>query len=303
MKRELQFDVPTSEAAVLRSHLAALIGCAGRIRPLERLAMRSLTVGRARGLLPKHVTGAINGRSIVLDLDEMVDAKAFVAGAYDRRGLGLMHRIMATIGCRTALDIGANIGNHSAFFRDWAAQVYAFEPNPPIFARLHSWIVANRMYNVVPIGCGLSNRNDLMTIYAHPGQAHLTTLEMREGAIEAGHVPVRVGDELLQERAIKDVNFIKLDVEGHEFEVLQGLRETVARERPVIVTEFEALSIRKFGSLAGLQSALPYYRFFGTSRRSLRSRFLKDGLTLTPFVFGASYSHIVCWPNNNCPIA
>jgi FkbM family methyltransferase len=303
MKRELQHE-PTSEAAIPRmSHLAALIGCTGRLRPFERLAMRALTVGRAHGRLPKYVTGEINGRSIVLDLDEAVDAKAFVGGAFDRRGLGLMRRIMTTIGCRTALDIGANIGNHSAFFGDWAEQVYAFELNQTVFARLCSWIAVNQMRNIVPIGCGLSNRNDKLTVFVHPGQAGLTTLEMRDGAIDAGQVWVRIGDELLQELVIRDVDFIKLDVEGHEFEVLQGLRETVARDRPVIVMEFEATSIRKFGSFAGLQSALPGYRFFGTSRRSLRSRFLKDGLTLTPFVFGRSYSHVVCWPNNNCPIS
>lgn len=276
--------------------LGAAIAWAGRFRPTERLAMKALVAGRAGRILPKFVRGKVNGKSLVLDLDEMIDAKIFVRGAFDPRGLGLMCRIMKALNCRTALDIGANIGNHSAFFSDWARIVYAFEPNPPVFARLQAMVTSNGITNVIPMNCGLSSDSGELTFYVHPGQAHLATLEKRDGSTEAGQVLVRVGDQVVSKLGIRDIDFVKIDVEGHEYEALHGLRQTLARERPVLVMEFEAVSIRKFGTIEGLQSVLPHYRFFGTTRRSLSSRLLKSGLSVEPFIFGKSYSHALCMP-------
>ena len=45
---------------------------------------------RASELVPRHVTGSIKGRKVRLDLNEMVDQKIALFGAFDSRGLGLI---------------------------------------------------------------------------------------------------------------------------------------------------------------------------------------------------------------------
>jgi hypothetical protein len=53
-------------------------------------------------------------------------------------------------------------------------------------------------------------------------------------------VPMRSIDSLCEELVLKDVRFVKIDVEGFEPQVLRGMARLLRRDRPVIV--FEALS-------------------------------------------------------------
>ncbi|MGO9758535.1 MAG: FkbM family methyltransferase [Roseiarcus sp.] len=277
--------------------LAMLLIVAGRFRPTGRLAKTALRALRARQMIPKFVASRVNGRPIALDLDEDVDAKIFLFGAYDERGLRLIKRVMRAVDCRTALDVGANVGNHTAYFSDWARRVYAFELNPPVFERLQAFVAGARLANVTAFPCGLSDRDDERTYYVFPGQAHLTTFEPGPGAVAAGRVRVRRGDSIVAEAGIADIDVIKIDVEEHEFEVLNGLRATLARDRPVLFMEFKENSAAKFGGPAGLAAFLEGYRIFGTGKGAM-SRLFKTALRLEPFVAGKYYVHVVCVPEH-----
>jgi FkbM family methyltransferase len=276
--------------------IGRLITAAGRFAPTRRLALKAMVQLRAAQKLPRFIDGQVNGRRIMLDLNEAVDAKLYVFGAFDLRGLKLMALIMTAIKCRTALDIGANIGNHTAFFCDWARQVLAFEPNPPIFNRLVSLIGENRLSNVTPYRLGLSDIEAELDFYTTPGAAGMSSLEASPQSVRAGTVPVRTGDDVLRENRVANVDFIKIDVEGHEREVLTGLKDTIANSRPIIVAEFSEASIRKFAVPEKLYFLLPGYRIYGTYE-DLRSRLFKTALSLQEFRFKQPYSHIVCIPD------
>jgi FkbM family methyltransferase len=280
--------------------VAALLTVAGRCRPTGRLANTALRALRAREMIPKFVVSRLNGRRIALDLDEDVDAKVFLYGAYDERGLRLIKRVMRAINCRTAIDVGANIGNHTAYFCDWAQRVYAFELNPPVFKRLQVFVAGNGLANVTAFPCGLSDRNDELPYYVFPGQAHLTTFEPGPGAVLAGRVRVRTGDSVVAEAGIENIDVVKIDVEEHEYEVLKGLQAVLARDKPVLFMEFKENSISKFGGPQGLSSFLDGYRIFGTGQ-GLMSRLFKTALRIEPFVHGKYYVHTVCVPE--CRIA
>jgi FkbM family methyltransferase len=277
--------------------LSTVLTVAGRFRPTGRLAKTALRALRAREMMPRFVASRVNGQPIALDLDEDVDAKIFLYGAYDERGLRLIKRVMRAVDCRTALDVGANVGNHTAYFSDWARRVYAFELNPPVFERLRTFIAANRLANVTAFPCGLSDRDDQRTYYVFPGQAHLTTFEPGPGAVAAGRVAVRRGDSIVEEAGIADIDVIKIDVEEHEFEVLNGFRGTLARDRPVLFMEFKENSAAKFGGPAGLAAFLEGYRIFGTGKGAM-SRLFKSALRLEPFIPGKYYVHVVCVPEH-----
>jgi FkbM family methyltransferase len=275
--------------------LAPLLQAAGRFRPTGRLARRALPALRRREMIPRFVTGRLDKLPIALDLDEDVDAKVFLYGAYDERGLKLIRRVMQAVNCRTALDIGANIGNHTAHFSAWARRVYAFEPNPPVFRRLQDFIAGAALANVTALPFGLSDRDAEVPYFVFPGQAHLTTFTPAPGAVAAGRVRVRRGDSFVEEAGVSDIDVIKIDVEEHEYETLKGLRATLARDKPVLFMEFKESAAGKFGGLAGFLAFLEGYRIFGTGRGPM-SRLFKTALRLEPFVEGKYYVHVVCAP-------
>jgi FkbM family methyltransferase len=274
---------------------ATLLAVAGRFWPTRRLALAALRAFRKRGVVPRLVIFRLNGRRITLDLEEVVDAKVFLYGAYDERGLRLIKRVMRAVNCRTALDVGANIGNHTAYFCDWAQRVYSFEPNPLVFMRLQSFVSDNRLANVKVFQCGLSDEDGELTYYIFPGQAHITTFNPGPGFVRGGRAFVRRGDSIVEENRVANIDVVKIDAEEHEYEVLRGIQGVLARERPILFMEFKQNSISKFGSPEGLAALLPGYRIIGTGQ-GLMSRLFKTALRIEPFVIGKYYSHLLCVP-------
>jgi hypothetical protein len=61
-------------------------------------------------------------------------------------------------------------------------------------------------------------------------------------------VPVERGDTLVGRHGFTRVDFIKIDVQGYEWPVLQGLDTTVQRDRPVILTEYWPAGLERIES-------------------------------------------------------
>lgn len=146
---------------------------------------------------------------------------------------------------KIALDIGANIGNHSIFFAKKFKQVYAFEPNPITFEvlKINSAYAAEHK-NVIPVNFGLSDTEDSLPFYINPSNIG------GSGIIEGNNphindsivIDVKTLDKFNE---LKDVSvaLIKIDVEGHELNVLKGAKATISREMPAILFEQGAAEI------------------------------------------------------------
>ena len=70
---------------------------------------------------------------------------------------------------KTALDIGANIGNHSLFFSQYFSTVYAFEPNPVTYEllKINSTYVS-KTKNIIPYCYGLSDKTQNLNLRFDP---------------------------------------------------------------------------------------------------------------------------------------
>ena len=66
-------------------------------------------------------------------------------------------------------------------------------------------------------------------------------------AHEAIQVPVRTVDELAAANHLGRVDLVKIDVEGYEPGVLEGMRKTIEEHRPIILTEFWPYGMRDAG--------------------------------------------------------
>lgn len=145
--------------------------------------------------------------------------------------------------CREIWDVGANTGLYSLTARcvNPAARVTAFEPHPLVFDRLTKNLALNGYSNVRANRLALGSRECNLFLESS-GEDEDTEAHVRETAAPStGRVsfPVQVvaGDTYRPREGIDRVDLIKIDVEGHEGEVLQGLRECLGRWRPTILLE------------------------------------------------------------------
>jgi len=141
------------------------------------------------------------------------------------------------------VDIGAHIGIHTIHFAKKAGLVVALEPEQHNFLLLKKNIMVNRARNVVALPIAMSNSNGYADLHisAFSG-THTLDLEhgTRLNVKFIGRTRVRVMslDTLIKNLKIDKVDIIKIDVEGHEDKVLQGMKEILERGLPrVIVVE------------------------------------------------------------------
>jgi len=115
-----------------------------------------------------------------------------------------------------------------------SGKVLGVEPSPPSFSLL--WRSLSTVENIVLVNKGLSDRAGELTFYI-PSWLDRASFTAIPNA-QAVSVSVVRGDELSQ--IYGQPQFVKIDTEGHELQVFEGLRSTLARDdRPIIV--FEAL--------------------------------------------------------------
>lgn len=161
------------------------------------------------------------------------------------------------------LDIGANTGFYSLLTTAAHPQVevIAFEPDPRVVARLTRNVAANDRQDVIEIKpLALSNAAGEAALYI-PLQAHglVETSSSLQHDFKTSHSGVeRVAISTLDAEVpdTVDVELIKIDVEGHELEVLEGALQTLARCRPLIMIEL--LDRADYAYFTALKDRLSY---------------------------------------------
>lgn len=150
-----------------------------------------------------------------------------------------------------ALDVGANIGNHSLFFARYFKNVFAFEPNPTALAILECNLrLAGKVDKVTVFPFGLGEVEDQQRFFEND-QNNLGYSGFGfagNHGKECVQREIRRGDDVLAVKVLNSpVALIKVDVEGAELSVLRGLVDTIQRDRPVVLFE----SLRAGGDSGG----------------------------------------------------
>lgn len=137
----------------------------------------------------------------------------------------------------TAVDVGANQGVFAFALSGVAERVICFEPNPD-YARFARWMLRGR---AEVHRLALADEAGRGTFYV-PHSDHGMVLHLA-GSLKRTHTQFRIVESYeveigrLDQFALADVRFIKVDVEGSEREVLEGARATMARDRPALLLE------------------------------------------------------------------
>ncbi len=151
---------------------------------------------------------------------------------WDRMALNLIDKYLSD--GAVILDIGANVGSHTVYWalERKAKKIYSFEPLEQTFEVLTKNIELNNLQDVVTISNkGLSNENCKAKVRIFWERNVGGTSFMKDQNGEYDFVTL---DSL---NIPEKIDLIKIDVEGHEIEVLEGARETFYRNKPVVVIE------------------------------------------------------------------
>jgi FkbM family methyltransferase len=127
-----------------------------------------------------------------------------------------------------ALDIGANVGLWSRDLTEAFAHVISFEPVSDFRDCLVKNVPAS---NLEVRGCALGEEDtfiNMIITVENTGHSHVDTSTMGHGT-----TPMYRLDSL----ELPKIDYIKIDCEGYENTILRGARQTIMRDRPVMVVE------------------------------------------------------------------
>lgn len=136
-------------------------------------------------------------------------------------------------------DIGANIGLTAILFSSLSRQVFAFEPSPSTYGILENNLSRAHIANVTPINLGFGNKTESLTItFSNNNRSGGYVSEKIKP--QKGHITENIEIDTIDHYfKINEIapNFIKIDVEGFELNVVKGGAAFLLKNRPVVVME------------------------------------------------------------------
>jgi FkbM family methyltransferase len=217
----------------------------GFLRLLTRLQSRSRIVRRICAWGASWVKGQdsviLRGAGQGLRFNVAASHSAFILGSHEPEAQELLSKVLRP--GMVYYDVGANVG----FFAVIAARlltpsgrVICFEPLPENARQIEYNAKLNGFENIT-VRCqalGGSNRQDVFNTSVEPTWGMLSTVgKAPERALGQIPVDVRTLDSLCVPGGLPAPDLIQVDIEGAEAEFLEGARETLTVQRPILVIE------------------------------------------------------------------
>ncbi len=186
------------------------------------------------------------------------------------------------------LDIGGNAGDYAARIMQIAptSRVYSFEPHPKTFDQLRA-TSEKYGFRCLNLGCGSENERRMLFDYADKdGSKHASlygeVIRDIHGAPASTHwVEIVRVDDFVRKEGLKEIDLLKIDTEGSEFDVLKGCSDFIAQKKiKAIHFEFNEMNIASRVFFKDFWEFLADYEFY---------RMMPNGLV--PIV---AYSPLLC---------
>ena len=126
---------------------------------------------------------------------------------------------------RNAMDVGANIGLWAKDICKKFQRAYLFEPHEKNVEYLKKNLENCKNYEIYK--CALSNKNDLLDLHVYPEGLGGNTISPPPNS--SSDITEKVQANVLDSYNFKNVDYIKIDVQFHELEVLEGSLETLKK--------------------------------------------------------------------------
>ena len=135
----------------------------------------------------------------------------------------------------TAIDVGSHCGFWSFYLGGNFKKVYAFEP-VEIFRDCFKKNIPQENVELLPVAIGNENSFVSMNVeLENTGATHISNKTKDSNIVEL---------KKLDDYGYSNIDFIKIDVEGYENQVVLGAKETLIRNKPIIIVEQKGFSER-----------------------------------------------------------
>lgn len=193
---------------------------------------------------------------------ELIQAKIIVDGNYyesdELHYVFFEHnkgQIGEAIKDHCVLDIGTNIGNHTLYFllECGASKVHCFEPMERVYDILLKNIDLNHVQNKVELHHVAVGARSSRAKLSHYDSNNLGATEIKYNN-HGDYQVVAIDDLQIEDR----ISFVKIDIEGFEYEALKGMKQTIEKHHPYMMIEIRDdnyKAVTDFMSLLGYRSA------------------------------------------------
>lgn len=189
----------------------------------------------------KEVVSLNSGIRMELELNEYLQSQLYLFGTFEPATVKVLKRLVKS--GDTVLDIGANVGYialEMAKRVGSSGKVFAFEPDEKNFNLLKRNLELNPDCNIEPIARAVSETNAPIRLYKSMvdfnNSAH-STLPSEKHSTDFIEIPTTTIDRFVQENDIQKIDVIKIDIEGAEMSAFKGMRQTLSRFRPIVLSE------------------------------------------------------------------
>jgi FkbM family methyltransferase len=201
-------------------------------------------------LVQRVIEGA-EGQLVLDTADLSVSDQIRDSGSYEKN-IARVLRLFVRPGS-TAIDVGANVGFHTQALSaivGGAGHVYAFEPNSENCRLLLLTRARSKLDNVSVFPMALSDQNGLAFFSPAIGSNGGFMADESDALLHPNCtvIPTMRLDDLIEP---KRLDFMKIDVEGAEYLVIQGARSLLQKHRPLIVAEFSLDMIGRISRISG----------------------------------------------------
>jgi FkbM family methyltransferase len=226
--------VPNTEPIFQKKILAKRVTTRNFSYVIDRLSFHRLD-----GLADRHLRE--RGHKMAVFANEHIGGFIHVFGVFEQEELDILFNFLEPLRdvfrAGMALDIGANIGNHSLYFSRIFNTVQSFEPDPSTFYLLQFNVSFRKKITAYNIGLG--EKKGTFRLSEVPNNMGASVIVTDPVEAEAGADCVDVQIDRLDDLDYRDEGpcFIKMDVEGFEPKVLKGGLRTITKHWPLIVLE------------------------------------------------------------------
>jgi FkbM family methyltransferase len=255
----------TMRSALLDVALDTAGTCLAKMKPLKPLYKMGYQMGQACAELLSRATRFRTSQEDPLRLRMQLLTRTYEANTVE-----LVRRI--TRPGMVALDIGANVGYYTRLLStlvESSGHVLAFEPHPRSFALLRQNTVRLNNISLIEMAVGhIEGRATLYDFLSESGGSSLRYDARQVADLRAVHrgqalaprivedlptatysVKTTSVDSYLSERHIREVNIVKIDIEGAELDALRGMEEIVQRSKQMAMfIELNPRTLRQFDS-------------------------------------------------------
>lgn len=184
------------------------------------------------------VVKSVNSLKLKLHLDDWIQQNLFFLNSYETTELKFLKNNLKSDS--TFIDIGANIGLFSLTASNIIknGKIVSFEPFSKNLDTFQTNISLNNKKNIKIEKIAIGAENGEINLYYNEKEQNLGMVSIHKTKdSNAEKTKLQTLDSYVENNAIQNIDFIKIDIEGNEFSALQGMASVLKKQNPVLLIE------------------------------------------------------------------